>query len=87
MFVGWSLGGHIVLEAAPDLRQPLAIVLGEGEQLVSLDYLQRLSVPNLWLGNVQVIAGAGHAPHRETPQEFTAMLERFIADLGDPASH
>lgn len=64
------------------LSQPLAIATGDGEQLVSVDYLRRLAAPSLWRGSVQVIAGAGHAPHRETPQEFTALLEQFITDLG-----
>ncbi|HEY6313807.1 MAG TPA: alpha/beta hydrolase [Streptosporangiaceae bacterium] len=63
------------------LRQPLAILQGEGEQLVSLDYLNKLTVPTLWRGAVQVIPGAGHALHQETPVAFTARLEQFIADL------
>jgi len=65
------------------LRQPLAILHGEGEQLVSLDYLRRLSIPSLWRGEVQLIAGAGHAPHQETPEQFANLLEQFIDDLGD----
>jgi pimeloyl-ACP methyl ester carboxylesterase len=64
------------------LPRPLAILQGEGEQLVSLDYLRQLSIPNLWRGAVQVIPGAGHAPHREAPEAFAALLEQFIADLG-----
>jgi pimeloyl-ACP methyl ester carboxylesterase len=54
---------------------------GEGEQLVSLDYLRTLSVPTLWRGEVQLIPGAGHAPHQETPEAFTAILGQFLADL------
>jgi pimeloyl-ACP methyl ester carboxylesterase len=64
------------------LRQPLAILHGEGEQLVSLEYLGQLTIPCLWRGAVQLITGAGHAPHRETPQQFTSLLEQFIDDLG-----
>ncbi len=26
--------------------------------------------------------GAGHAPHLEAPEEFTSLLEQFIADVG-----
>jgi pimeloyl-ACP methyl ester carboxylesterase len=63
------------------LRQPLAILHGEEEQLVSLDYLQRLTIPTLWRGTVQVIQGAGHALHQEAPETFTVLLEQFIADL------
>ncbi len=71
------------LEIVRNLRQPLAILQGDGEQLVSLDYLRGLSVPSLWRGEVQLIPGAGHAPHRETPEQFASLLEQFISDLGD----
>jgi len=64
------------------LWQPLPILQGEGEQLVSLDYLHQLKVPTLWRGAVQIIPGAGHAPQQETPEAFAALLEQFIADLG-----
>jgi pimeloyl-ACP methyl ester carboxylesterase len=64
------------------LRQPLAILHGEREQLVSLGYLQKLTIPTLWLGSVQVIPGAGHAVHQEAPEAFTALVEQFVADLG-----
>jgi pimeloyl-ACP methyl ester carboxylesterase len=64
------------------LRQPLAILQGVGEQLVSLDYLRKLNIPALWRGGVQVIPGAGHALHREAPQQFAALLTEFIGSLG-----
>jgi pimeloyl-ACP methyl ester carboxylesterase len=63
------------------LRPPLAILQGEGEQLVNVDYLRQLTIPSLWRGRVQLIPGAGHAPHQETPGEFADLLEQFIADL------
>lgn len=64
------------------LRRPLAIVQGAEEQLVSLDYLRKLSIPALWRGEVQVLAAAGHAPHHEAPREFAALLAAFLEDLG-----
>jgi len=63
------------------LRKPLAILHGEGEQLVNLDYLQQLTIPSLWRGHVQLVPGAGHAPHQEVPAAFADLLEQFIADL------
>jgi pimeloyl-ACP methyl ester carboxylesterase len=66
---------------AGTLRQPLAILHGEGEQLVSLDYLRQLTIPTLWRDAVQLIPGVGHAPHQEAPAEFTALLDQFTADL------
>jgi pimeloyl-ACP methyl ester carboxylesterase len=63
------------------LRQPLAILHGDGEQLVSLPYLQKLIIPTLWRDTIQVIPGAGHALHQEAPEAFTVLLEHFIAEL------
>jgi pimeloyl-ACP methyl ester carboxylesterase len=70
------------LEIVQSLRRPLAILHGEGEQLVSLDYLRQVPAASLWRGEVQLIAGAGHAPHQETPEQFATLLEQFISDLG-----
>lgn len=66
-----------------ELRQPLAILHGEGEQIANLGYIRGLTIPSLWRGDVQLIAGAGHAPHRETPVQFAGLLEQFIADLDE----
>jgi pimeloyl-ACP methyl ester carboxylesterase len=65
-----------------ELRQPLAILHGAEEQLVSLDYLLKLTIPTLWRGEVQLIPGAGHALHQETPEQFAALLTDFSGDLG-----
>ena len=67
---------------AATLQRPLAILHGQEEQLVNLGYLQQLAIPGLWRGGVQLIAGAGHAPHQETPGKLTALLTQFITDLG-----
>ena len=66
---------------AATLGRPLAVLQGEGEQLVSLDYLRALTIPTLWRGAIQIVPGAGHAAHEEAPQAFSELLEEFIADL------
>lgn len=63
------------------LDRPIAILHGQDEQLVNLAYLRELPIPRLWRGSVQLIAGAGHAPHQEKPVAFTDLLQQFIADL------
>jgi pimeloyl-ACP methyl ester carboxylesterase len=68
------------LAIAAALTQPLAILQGDGEQLVNLAYLRTLNPPTLWRGEVQLIPAAGHAPHQETPEAFTTLLDRFLAD-------
>jgi pimeloyl-ACP methyl ester carboxylesterase len=66
---------------AASLPRPLAILHGEHEQLVSLSYLRTLAIPRLWRGEIQLIPGAGHAPHQETPDTFATLLEQFITEL------
>jgi pimeloyl-ACP methyl ester carboxylesterase len=66
---------------AATLGRPLAVLQGDGEQLVRLDYLQALAIPTLWHGAIQIVPGAGHAAHEEAPQAFSELLEEFIADL------
>jgi pimeloyl-ACP methyl ester carboxylesterase len=63
------------------LRAPLAVLHGEDEQLVSLAYLHKLTIPALWRGTVQLMPGVGHALHEEAPEAFTARLEQFLAEL------
>ena len=64
------------------LTRPIAVLHGDREQLVSLDYLRGLTIPTLWRGEVQVLPGSGHAPQVEDPERFAAVLAEFIDDLG-----
>jgi pimeloyl-ACP methyl ester carboxylesterase len=64
------------------LTKPIAILHGEHDQLINLDYIRGLTIPALWRGAVQVFPGVGHAPQVEAPQQFTDMVTQFITDLG-----
>jgi pimeloyl-ACP methyl ester carboxylesterase len=64
------------------LTRPIAVLQGEDEQLVNLNYLHGLTMPTLWRDSVQVLPGAGHAPQAEAPQEFAKLLTEFLTDLG-----
>jgi pimeloyl-ACP methyl ester carboxylesterase len=76
--------GAVADEAAivAALRQPLAVLHGREDQLISLDYLRGVDMPTLWRGEVQVLDGVGHAPQEEAPEAFAALLTRFMDDLG-----
>jgi pimeloyl-ACP methyl ester carboxylesterase len=76
--------GRFVDEVAivSGLTIPLAVLHGAQEQLVSLDYLRGLNLPTLWRGEIQLIDGAGHAPHVEQAAAFTALLDAFVKDCG-----
>jgi pimeloyl-ACP methyl ester carboxylesterase len=77
---GGRFADEVAIVAA--LQRPLVILHGQDEQLVNLGYLQELTISGLWRGGVQLVAGAGHAPHQETPGKFTELLTQFITDLG-----
>ena len=82
--LGASLNATLFTDEATvvaTLDKPLAILHGAHDQLVSLDYLHKLSAPTLWRGAVQIIATAGHAPQEETPDELAVLLDEFISDL------
>ena len=65
---------------AARLGGPLAVLQGEGEKLVSLDYLRALTFPDPVARAIQIVPGAGHAAHEEAPRR-SERLEEFIADL------
>jgi pimeloyl-ACP methyl ester carboxylesterase len=45
-FVGWSLGGHIALEMAPDLRKPRGFVIFGTPPLASREAMSEAFLPN-----------------------------------------
>ncbi|WGR94291.1 alpha/beta hydrolase [Bradyrhizobium sp. ISRA443] len=69
------------VEIVRNLKIPLAIVQGSEEQLVDLGYLQRLSAPTLWRGEVHVIEGAGHTTQWEKAEAFNRTLDAFASSL------
>ncbi|NET00736.1 MAG: alpha/beta hydrolase [Sphaerospermopsis sp. SIO1G2] len=69
------------VEIVANLPIPLAIFHGQEEQLVNELYFDKLTIPTLWQNQVQVIAGAGHVPHWETPERFNELLENFMMSV------
>lgn len=63
-----------------ELEVPLAVVHGVRERVVRRGYFDQVSMPTLWRGAVQEIAGAGHAPQWETPERFNELLADFALD-------
>ena len=63
--------GLAIVEA---LRQPMAVLHGAEERLISLDYLRKLDFPALWPDEVQVI------PDEEGSFELTIEQQASAAD-------
>ena len=64
------------------MRTPLAILQGQGEQVVNPAYLDKLTIPALWRGKVQIVPGAGHAIQWEQATRFDALFSEFARDCG-----
>lgn len=47
------------IRVVAELTRPVAVLHGEGEQLISLDYVEGLTMPTLWRGAVQILPGWG----------------------------
>jgi pimeloyl-ACP methyl ester carboxylesterase len=84
------IGAAIKTVAAADLRPrlarlevPLGFLWGERDHLFPVAGLPALSalVPN---ARAEVIAGAGHVPQFDRPDEFVAALERLLAAITVP---
>jgi len=69
------------VEIVARLGKPVAIVHGSDEALVNKSYLDRLSIPSLWRGAIQVIEGAGHLAPLQRPEPFQGLLGEFAADV------
>ncbi len=65
---------------APERRPPVLVVVGDSDEMVSLDAARALaeSAPR---GRLDVIEDAGHLVSLDQPDRFNAVLARFLEDL------
>ncbi|MDP9813733.1 pimeloyl-ACP methyl ester carboxylesterase [Rhizobium tibeticum] len=56
---------------------PLAIINGENDPAISLDYIDSIDFANIWEGEPIRIRGAGDGVHREKTEKFNEILLRF----------
>ena len=58
-----------------------AIVNGEDDRIVNLDYVDSVPYANLWRGKCYRIPGATHSPFWEVPDIVNRLLADFLRDL------
>jgi pimeloyl-ACP methyl ester carboxylesterase len=63
-----------------DIKVPVAVLHGEGDQLIRHTYFKRLEMPTLWRNKAQLIQNAGHCPQVENPKEFNRLLTEFLKE-------
>lgn len=59
---------------------PLAIINGDHDGFINPDYFAKPRYANLWRSEVRRIAGTGHAPFFEKPEEYNDLIQSFFAD-------
>jgi pimeloyl-ACP methyl ester carboxylesterase len=75
---GAGVDQRMIVETSP---VPLAVVNGGADRIVNLDYFDTVAYALLWEGHPRRVAGSGHAPFWEAPNEFNPILERFLRDV------
>lgn len=75
---GRSLDQKEIVRTSP---VPLAVLEGELDPFVSLDYLKGLTYANIWRGEVQVLTGLSHAPFWQDADRFNGLLNRFLEEV------
>jgi len=66
------------LEALSQVRVPVLLVNGTKDTVIPISHA-RAAWARLRHGRMELIDGAGHCPHRETPGAMIRLLERFFA--------
>jgi pimeloyl-ACP methyl ester carboxylesterase len=70
---------RLIVESSP---APLAVVNGGEDRVVNLDYFDTVAYANLWEERCHRLAGLGHAPFWEGPDDFNPVFDRFLQDIG-----
>ncbi|WP_371195468.1 alpha/beta fold hydrolase [Glaciecola sp. SC05] len=79
MVAHWSAGVDGVDEKAliASWDRPIAVIHGENDQFVNLDYLTNLIWKNLWKNKILSVRNAGHSPFLEQPIVFNQYILTF----------
>ncbi|RYF54750.1 MAG: alpha/beta hydrolase [Comamonadaceae bacterium] len=68
--------------AVEECAAPLAVVNGEEDAFIQVDFFDRITYANLWEGQCHRLSGQGHAAFWSGPGLFNPLLERFVRDVG-----
>ena len=63
-----------------ELKIPVGVFHGGGEQLANIDYIKSIEINNLWRGEIQIIKDAPHLAHVTHASEFNKLLTEFITE-------
>lgn len=82
LFAGAKNGAGVNQRAVIELTNvPTAIVNGQGDGIIDLDYVDRVAYGNLWRGRCFRIPNATHSPFWEVPHIVNRLLSEFLKEL------
>jgi len=64
---------------------PTAIVNGEFDSMVNLDYVDRVPYAKLWRGKCFRMPNSSHSPYWDAPERVNLLLSDFLKDLSGEA--
>lgn len=76
---GEGVDQRLTVETSPI---PLAVVNGDADPVINLDYFDTINYANLWEKHVYRLPGVGHTPFWQAPDKFNPILQRFLQDTG-----
>lgn len=75
---GRGVDQRLAVEESPI---PIAVINGEDDPLIRLDYVESVLYGNLWDGRCHRLPGAGHAAFWHAADGFNALLQRFLGHV------
>lgn len=73
--------GHNQKQVVATSAVPIAVLQGQDDAFMSLDYFAKLQWNNLWQNKIIPISNAGHAPFLEQPEYYNSLLSAFLKDI------
>lgn len=70
-------------QTVAETKIPIALLQGDLEPFFDPKLVDKLEFGNLWRGQTQWIAGAGHAPFLDKPNEYAKLLADFFSELNN----
>lgn len=83
VFDGRTADQQALAEAS---SMPIAIVNGENDPIINVDYINSLTYASLWENHCFVMRGEGHVPFLTNPEGFNKILGRFLNDMAQEAA-
>ncbi|PWV51539.1 alpha/beta fold hydrolase [Chitinophaga sp. S165] len=76
---GAGVDQRLIVETS---QVPLAVVNGDADPVINLDYIDTIAYANLWENHCYRLPGLGHTPFWQAPDKFNPILERFLQETG-----